>query len=335
MSMSEPSLVQPTPRAGARRWLRAVLFVAGLGLAGWLVWSAGLSRVAEALRDGGHVLPLVVLLEVGIVVTDLLALRALLGGGSRAIGRRTWLRSAALAYAAAVALPAGRAAGEAVRTGALSSAVGLGRAAVACSRLQACALLGNAVASTACASSLVGVPGGRDLSLALFGNGLLCAVIGGALVVTLHNERFARWVKARLPRFAPRHGDDGVPAPALRARTVRATLLCVAGRVVQCVQYGVLVRAMGGRGVVGSALAAQGIHLVGATVGDLVPNQMGATEGAYRVFADVLGLGDAPARALSIALVMRLAQVSLAAIGFALAMAMRQPPAEGAAEDVA
>ena len=108
-------------------------------------------------------------------------------------------------------------------------------------------------------------------------------------------------------------------------------MLCALGRAVQLVQYGVIVRAVGGRAAPDAAFTAQGVHLVAATIGDVVPNQMGATEGAYRVFADTLGFADAPARALSIALVVRIAQVSLAALGFVVAMVTpRQPPAEEA-----
>ncbi|HLK36914.1 MAG TPA: hypothetical protein VKU41_09215, partial [Polyangiaceae bacterium] len=52
--------------------------------------------------------------------------------------------------------------------------------------------------------------------------------------------------------------------------------------------------------------------LVGATAGDVLPNQVGVVDGAYRAFAGALGLSAAPARALSIALVARTAQLVVA-----------------------
>jgi hypothetical protein len=71
-----------------------------------------------------------------------------------------------------------------------------------------------------------------------------------------------------------------------------------------------LVVAVGGSLGVSGTLLAQSIHLVGAGLGDMVPNAAGITEGAYRAFGHLLGVG--PAAAISIALVHRLAQYLLA-----------------------
>ena len=107
-------------------------------------------------------------------------------------------------------------------------------------------------------------------------------------------------------RFASRTTDCSAPIG-----------FSVAGRVIQTLQYGVILVAVGGILTPTSALVTEGIHLVGAGLGDMVPNQVGITEGAYRVFASALGLEDAPARAISIALVARLCQSSLAAAALA------------------
>jgi uncharacterized membrane protein YbhN (UPF0104 family) len=61
---------------------------------------------------------------------------------------------------------------------------------------------------------------------------------------------------------------------------------------------------------------------VGAGLGDFVPNAVGITEGAYRLFAGALGLGDDPARAISIALVARLCQFSLAGVALIVSQIM-------------
>jgi hypothetical protein len=72
--------------------------------------------------------------------------------------------------------------------------------------------------------------------------------------------------------------------------------------------------AIGGSPTLRGALTAHGIHLVGATLGDLLPNQLGVVDGAYRAFAPMLGLGHAPERALSIAFVAHTAQLTLASV---------------------
>jgi hypothetical protein len=96
------------------------------------------------------------------------------------------------------------------------------------------------------------------------------------------------------------------------------------GRAVQAVQYGVALHAVGGVASPDAALITQGVDIIGATVGALVPNQMGATECAYDVFARAVGLGSEPARAVSIALLVRTAQVALAVLGFGVGMLGRR-----------
>ena len=78
-------------------------------------------------------------------------------------------------------------------------------------------------------------------------------------------------------------------------------------------------KSVGGAATLHFALSAQGIHLVGAAAGDLVPNQIGVTEGAYRAFAHSLGFDSEPARALGIALLTRIAQIALAVTCLAIA----------------
>jgi len=64
--------------------------------------------------------------------------------------------------------------------------------------------------------------------------------------------------------------------------------------------------------------------MVGATVGAAVPNQVGVVDGAYVAFADVLGFPGAPAKALSVALVLRASQLLFAALCMILATVTRE-----------
>src|SRR5207244_7994345 len=95
------------------------------------------------------------------------------------------------------------------------------------------------------------------------------------------------------------------------------------GRLAQVAQCAVLLRAVGGAGTISGGFIGEGIHLVGAGIGDLVPGQLGTNEGAYSAFAGALGLADAPASAVSLALLPRIAQLALTA--FALAVAALVP----------
>ena len=115
-------------------------------------------------------------------------------------------------------------------------------------------------------------------------------------------------------------------ARPLKAFPRRAMLCTVIGRVIQAGQYGVILLAIGGQLTVASSLIAQGIHLVGSGLGDMVPNAVGITETAYRVFAQTLGFEAQPARAIAIALVARLTQYTLAGVALISSALGGHPP---------
>jgi uncharacterized membrane protein YbhN (UPF0104 family) len=300
---------------------RILLFGGGLALTGWLIRSAGLDRVASALHAAGPWLPAILLLEIGIVATDMFAARALLGDAMGSVPGITWARSAMLAYASTIVLPAGRAAGEAVRTTTLAPAIGFGRATGVCSRLQACVLASNAAISFVIAAVVFSRHTSEALTLALLGNAAGCTLLSFVVFAAARSERVARWLKARFARLA--QSPDIVPTASGGAGDLRAIAACLVGRCIEATQYGVVLYAIGGRATPFSALTAQGIHLVGAAAGDLVPNQMGITEGAYRLFTQALGLDVA--RALSIALIVRIVQLTLTGACFAMAAGVLRP----------
>ncbi len=226
------------------------------------------------------------------------------------------IRSTALAcYAAMTILPAGRAAGEATRAATLAPAIGATHAAAVCARLQVAVLAGNAIVSLAGAAvlALCGRPW-SVLGAALAANGVVCGALATALLLVVRNANVARWLRRRFARLVDRYATtDHAPPPT--SALVRAIAACALRAGVQTFQYGVVVVAVGGAASPLNALTAQAIHLVGAAVGDAIPGQVGALEGAYRTFAETLGLANDPARALSIALAVRLAQLALAGLG--------------------
>jgi hypothetical protein len=89
----------------------------------------------------------------------------------------------------------------------------------------------------------------------------------------------------------------------------RAAIVCTLSRATQVLQYAVVLHAVGGIVTLRGAFVTHGIHLVGATAGDMIPNQLGVMDGIYRTFARALGFADAPERALSIAFLMHIAQL--------------------------
>jgi hypothetical protein len=333
-----------------RGWFGRVLLAAvGLGLLAYLVRGAGPGRVLQILLQAGSWLPVIAGLELVQLLSDVVAVRVLLREGGervsttstealvREIPVSAWVRSSSVAYAMMVLLPAGRAAGEVARAALIAKHVGTGRAATASAELQGSYLSAIGLASAA-AGSVVAVKFGlhTPLTLLLAGNALLMTVFTASLFAVLWDARAGRWITKIRERFGVRGAS--IDAPAVRRLPVRAMLVCSAGRGAQVVQYGVLLSAVGGAPSLAGAFIAHGIHLVGATLGDAVPNQLGVVDGTYRTFAPALGFGDAPARALSIAFLVHATQLAMAGVCVVVAALTRRsdpsretnPPSLGA-----
>jgi hypothetical protein len=310
---------------------RLVLLALGIGAVVGLVLDAGPEQVWQTLVRAGVWLPLVMLFEIAFVGMDVLSLRLLYGERARGVPASVWLRSAMMAYGIMIVFPAGRAGGEVMRAANLAPYVGGARAAAGATLLQGVTLWGNTLISIPCyvAVALAAGPG-SPLALLVAGNGLVTAILGSILLFGARFSRLGGWLGRRIKALAP-HGtsyDDSLREMAgLPLGPIGAALL---GRMSQTAQYAVILLAVGGALTFSSGLVAQSIHIVGAGLGDMVPNQVGITEGAYRVFASALGLDDAVAQAISIALVHRVCQFALA--GSSLAIGSLWHPGEPAAE---
>ena len=297
-------------KTGWRVAARIALAFAGLGLVAYFVRGAGPERVAEVLLQAGRWLPVIVLLEVVQPTTDVIALRLLLGKSASQVPVSGWLRSSAVAYAMMSLVPAGRVAGEVTRAALLARHVGAARAASASARMQSAYLFANGVLSaTACAVSAAWLGAHAVLTLLLAGNTLMMLVLSTTLLAILWHGRVGQWLDALRRRFV--HVAEAPPAlePEERRIPWKSAIVATLGRASQALQYGVILHAVGGAVTVHGAFLAHGIHLVGATAGDMIPNQLGVVDGVYRTFADVLGFAGAPARALSIAFVAHITQL--------------------------
>jgi len=300
-----------------RGWLgRLLLATVGLALVAYLVRGAGPDRVACVLLQVGPWLPAIFALEMAQILSDVLALRSLLPAERSHIPLATWVRSSAVAYGMMILLPAGRAAGEVARATLLAKHVGAPQATIASTRLQASYLIANAAASAGACIAVASNAGLRSLLVALLAaNATIIAIAALALIGALSNARIWRWLETLRRRLMHEEAQGQVGDIRGDGRLGwRAILACCCGRAAQLVQYGVILAAIGGARTIEGALTAHGIHLVGASLGDLLPNQLGVVDGAYRAFAPALGLGAAPARALSIAFVAHAVQLSLATL---------------------
>ncbi|MFO0681766.1 MAG: hypothetical protein U0234_06935 [Sandaracinus sp.] len=294
---------------------KGLLVVLGIAAVVALVNEAGPDAVFRTLLDAAVFLPAILALEIGFMSMDVFALRAFLGERGANVPFLVWLRTAMLAYGVMILLPAGRAGGEVARAAGLTPYVGGSRAAALATRLQAATLIGNTLISIPCyvAVGLASDNFGAGLAWAVLINGVGTGLIGGAIIFASRRSSVGSFLGKRIRALAS-HGEDFDEALRDDVAWGRPIALTFFGRGLQAVQYGLILLAVGGTLTPLSALVSQGIHLVGAGFGDLVPNQVGITEGAYRLFASTLGLADAPARAIGIALIARLCQFFLAGV---------------------
>lgn len=333
--MSEPTEPEPSSRwdrlKAIGRWL---LLVLGVGAVVYLVYDAGPALVWRTLLSAAVFLPFVVLGEIGFVGMDVVSLRLMYGDHAQRVPASVWMRSAMMAYGIMILLPAGRAGGEVMRAANLAPYVGGARAAAGAALLQGVTLFGNTLISIPCyvAVALASSPTSL-LALFVLGNGLVTGLIGAVLVFGARFARLGGWLGQRISALATHGASFDASLREMPRAPVGPVIAAGIGRLSQAVQYGVILLAVGGTLTVGNALVAQAIHLVGAGLGDMVPNQAGITETAYRLsgsFAPALGLHDAAAQMISIALIHRVVQFSLA--GVSLGVGALWKPAGGLEE---
>lgn len=314
----------------AARSIPGGIFAAACGIAAvaLILRGIGLTLVGQALAGAARYVPLVLLLEAAIVVCSLRALRSLYGTAAAAVPPWQLVRAGLIGYAVAGLVPAGRAFGEATRASLLARWVGAARASAAAARLQAVALIANGLISIPAAVAATCAVGWSWLPLAIAINAGVTLALGTALLCLARRSRVGAWLARRFRRahlFGVELDACLAREPALPARAIAWEL---AGRTVQVVQQLVLLACVGGALGLRAALCAEGIHLVGAAVGDLVPAQLGATEGNFTLAAGALGLSAASA--VSIALLAHVAQLAWVAVG-ALAPLFGRPVSQTSA----
>lgn len=291
---------------------RVVTGAVGLGLILLIVNGIGWQAVAASVAGAAVLFPLVAALEMVQLACTMSALRSLY----RPARAPFWqlVRAGLIGYAVMGLAPAGRAVAEVARASMLSRFVGVGRATAAATRIQGAALLGNALITVPAiaAAFLSRSQAPWWLPLAIAGNFVLVTSLGLS-VLAATRAGVGAWLGRKMPKAQKfgegldeaLSGEPWLPVGAVAWET--------AGRVFQVVQCGVLLACVGGVPSVSNSLVSEGTLLVGGAIGDLVPAQLGATEGYYGLSASALGI--TAANAVAIALLAHLAQLLWVVVG--------------------
>jgi hypothetical protein len=264
----------------------ASLLVAGLGVAAMVgfVVHAGPAHVAEVLVRMRWAVAVAVAFEGVRVVSEAWGARALYGPD---LPRRALARAQLAGYALCYVLPAGRVVAEACKAAMLSPYLSRARVVGVALANQAMALVAVGAASSLCAvvahARLAG-----PLATGLAVHSAVTLGAGPLLLLT---------AARRMPPSGKR----------------MALLAMLASRVAQAGAVLVLVRAAAPHAGVLDGMTVWGLHLMGASVGDVALAQVGFTDGALVLGAAAAHL-DA-ASALSVALAVHAAQMTWVAVG--------------------
>lgn len=314
-------------------FLRLALLAGGIVALVLLIDAEGADKVLDAIWLAAPWLPVLFLFEAAWVGWDVLAVRSLYGRAGKRVPWSMYIRSALIAYPFMGLLPAGRAGAEAARATCLAPWVGAGRASAVGVQAQAAGLAGNFLMSAICLGVVGATLGPAHwIFVGLMINGT-AGLVGSVLIFLAIRGRLGGFLGRRFA-FLKQSGttfDRHVRiTPVFPPAAIFYSML---GRMTQGVQYVFFVVAVGGSFNVVSGIVAQAIHIIAALVGDLVPSQLGVTDGAYSLAAQtpqlvsMFGLAaEATAAVFCIALLGRLAQIFWSLVGALVPIVWKVPP---------
>lgn len=287
-------------KATRARWLTVLTAALGCAVCLGLVMQSGADAVRHGLARVAGMLPIVLLLEAARVAAETWSTRALLGINARLVPATLTVRAQLLSSALSAVMPAGRALGESAKAAVLHEALPLAPAAATGALGQLLVLLVNG-ALCFCGSALAAGYGAEAFALAcvVLGTVMWSAVL--SLALAARSAAVARW----LARFRLTARWSGAFLAALRhgePRFLQAGCAQLLARGLQLAQLALLALALGHAHALRDAPMLQAIYLLGASAGDLVPAQLGATDAAFGLARPLLSMTPPNVVALGLAL---------------------------------
>lgn len=309
-------------RSAPLGWWRVALGVAGLGLLAAVVHRVGPDAVVASLRPALAWLPLIAALELGRIASETVAARIAYGAYAARIPLSTLFRANLIGQSLANLAPAPRMVNETIKATVLAAWAGGPAAASVGVTIQAATLISVGVFSIPCGAAIFLLGGAGVWFWAACVHAVLLVAAGLSIRGTARSTRLGAWFARRFPRVAPHATEFGEHARTGDLFALGPSAALLGNRLFQTLQLWAAARATGIDTGVLQALAAQGVNLVAAAVGVLVPGGLGTTDGAFTLAADLLGTTAAKATAL--ALLIRAMQVVWLAIGSIVLVASRR-----------
>jgi hypothetical protein len=302
-----------TARRSRRTALRVAFGIVGVGATALLVRGVGAAQLLAILRGSARFLPLLLAIEAARISCEVAATAVLSRRARERVRLGELLRIHLTGYAASVFLPAGRAMCETIKAAALAPRIGGAHAAAIGATSQSLALLGGAIVGSLGVVAAYLTVGASPVTGAILLY-VLTAAAGFTAVQVACRRRSIGGFFGR--RFASMRAASASFHEALVEIPVvpRAALsIIVVERALQALEIGVAIHAVGGPLGLRISFLAQGVSLVGGSLGDLIPGQLGAVDGAFALAAPMLGI--AGAAGVAVAVLVRCAQLAWMAVG--------------------
>lgn len=302
-------------------WARIALGVVGLGVVVWMIVSVGPDKVVASVGPALPWVPLICLLEMGRMAAETLAARIAFGSRASLVPLAALFRANVIGQSIANVAPAPRVVNETIKASLLAPHAGVPTVTSVGLTIQAATLTSVGLFSLPCGLAIylrnnqpIWVWAALIHAFVLVGTGI-------ALRAMTVSRRFSSWLAKRFPRWAPGASMFSDHASETGLWAAGPTLALMGNRACQMGQIAVAAHAVGVDVDVLSALAAEGVNLIAAAVGVMVPGGFGTTDGAFTLAADLLRA--TALQATSMALLLRCAQIVWLAVGSAILFSIK------------
>jgi uncharacterized membrane protein YbhN (UPF0104 family) len=316
--------MESEPRRSEFPAFRITLGALGLFVLVALVRHVGAGPIAETLRGAVRWLPLLCLLELVRIACETAASYLAFGALAARIPLATLLRAHVLGHSLGTIAPAPTVVSEAIKATLVTPYVGVGAATSVGFINQAATLISVGLFSIPCGAAVLAMGGASLWFWACLLHATVLVSSGIGLQAVARADGPGRWLVWKFPSLAVRAAAFRGHARAGGLFAMGPTSAMLLGRGFQALQFAIAARAVGIATDPLSAMAAQGVNLLAAAVGVLVPGGLGTTDGAFTLAAGMLKTSEA--KAMSLALLVRCTQLLWVLIASLMALlAPRRP----------
>jgi hypothetical protein len=268
----------------------AVGFALGTLAVVCIVKEAGAAATCSLLARALPLLPLAIAVEAGRIGAEVLASRKLFAMLKTEVPMQAIVRAQLVGYSVCNTMPVGRMAGEATKAGLLTSHAGLAKTAAVATVTQALHLIASALILVPCILAARSTNASFALSATILGQCAVLLAIGTTiLLVAYFVPSDGTWFR-RLPKVGSALQSFRAAIRQLPSFPFHALGYLFMSRGLQVMLIAVLARAVGSPYSLAGPFVAQAVLIVGASVADFIPGQVGALEGIFSFFAPAIGM---------------------------------------------